>query len=191
MKFVAGAALALAAAVPAAATTIDFSDQVNGPYSGALVYPDATFTSSTGSFYIGAAGVQHEICPLTAQNNCEATLTVTFNSAVNGLKFVSSGDDAFAQNLFVHIVTDNGEFDYLGWSDGNGGSGEGQDLSAYANVLSITLSTTDAAGLAYDYFEFNDTTAPAPEPASWALMLAGFGLVGGAMRRRTSVVRFS
>jgi hypothetical protein len=23
-----------------------------------------------------------------------------------------------------------------------------------------------------------------PEPAAWALMLAGFGLVGGAMRRR-------
>lgn len=31
---------------------------------------------------------------------------------------------------------------------------------------------------------FNDTAAAAvPEPASWALMIAGFGLVGGAMRR--------
>ena len=28
-----------------------------------------------------------------------------------------------------------------------------------------------------------------PEPASWALMLAGFGLVGGAMRRRTRARR--
>ena len=26
-----------------------------------------------------------------------------------------------------------------------------------------------------------------PEPASWALMIAGFGLVGGALRRRTAV----
>jgi hypothetical protein len=26
-----------------------------------------------------------------------------------------------------------------------------------------------------------------PEPASWAMMIAGFGLVGGAMRRRTKV----
>ena len=26
--------------------------------------------------------------------------------------------------------------------------------------------------------------APVPEPASWAMMLAGFGLVGGALRRR-------
>ena len=29
--------------------------------------------------------------------------------------------------------------------------------------------------------------AAVPEPASWALMIAGFGLVGGAMRRRAKV----
>ena len=28
-------------------------------------------------------------------------------------------------------------------------------------------------------------TAPVPEPATWAMMIAGFGLTGGAMRRRT------
>ncbi|WP_380874340.1 hypothetical protein ACFB49_47300 [Sphingomonas sp. DBB INV C78] len=28
-------------------------------------------------------------------------------------------------------------------------------------------------------------TTPVPEPATWAMMIAGFGLVGGAMRRRT------
>jgi len=34
--------------------------------------------------------------------------------------------------------------------------------------------------------------APAPEPASWAMMLAGFGLIGGAMRaRRRTQVRFA
>jgi hypothetical protein len=32
------------------------------------------------------------------------------------------------------------------------------------------------------------TPAPAPEPAAWALMIAGFGLIGAAMRRRSSVV---
>lgn len=34
--------------------------------------------------------------------------------------------------------------------------------------------------------------SPAPEPASWALMLGGFGLVGGAMRaRRKAAVTFA
>ncbi len=31
------------------------------------------------------------------------------------------------------------------------------------------------------------STPTVPEPASWAMMIAGFGLVGGAMRRRTRV----
>ncbi len=30
-----------------------------------------------------------------------------------------------------------------------------------------------------------------PEPASWAMMIAGFGLVGGAMRRRTTAVSYA
>jgi len=36
-----------------------------------------------------------------------------------------------------------------------------------------------------------DTSGAVPEPASWALMLAGFGLVGGAMRsRRRAAISF-
>ena len=34
---------------------------------------------------------------------------------------------------------------------------------------------------------FNGLTGGVPEPASWALMLAGFGLTGSAMRRRAKV----
>lgn len=32
---------------------------------------------------------------------------------------------------------------------------------------------------------------PVPEPASWALMIAGFGLAGAALRRRSATVRFA
>ena len=31
-------------------------------------------------------------------------------------------------------------------------------------------------------------TAAVPEPASWAMLVAGFGIMGGAMRRRRTVV---
>jgi hypothetical protein len=34
-------------------------------------------------------------------------------------------------------------------------------------------------------------SSPAPEPASWALMVGGFGLAGAALRRRRTVVRFA
>ena len=38
-----------------------------------------------------------------------------------------------------------------------------------------------------DYVQVYDTatiTAPVPEPATWAMMIAGFAMLGGAMRRR-------
>ncbi len=37
-------------------------------------------------------------------------------------------------------------------------------------------------------FSTPSVVAAVPEPASWALMIAGFGLVGGAVRRRRKVV---
>jgi hypothetical protein len=35
---------------------------------------------------------------------------------------------------------------------------------------------------------FSLSAAPAPEPASWALLTGGFGLIGGALRRRRTAV---
>jgi hypothetical protein len=33
------------------------------------------------------------------------------------------------------------------------------------------------------------TVAPVPEPASWALMIGGFALIGSSLRRRTAGTR--
>ncbi len=38
---------------------------------------------------------------------------------------------------------------------------------------------------------FSATITAVPEPGSWALMIGGFGLVGGAMRRRNTRIRFA
>lgn len=52
---------------------------------------------------------------------------------------------------------------------------------------SVLLTTTDGVlnigSLSYD-------TAAVPEPASWMLMIGGFGAIGAAMRRRRVAVRF-
>jgi hypothetical protein len=45
------------------------------------------------------------------------------------------------------------------------------------------------SGLA-TYAEATAGLSPAPEPASWAMMIAGFGLVGATMRRRRAKMRF-
>ena len=41
------------------------------------------------------------------------------------------------------------------------------------------------------YAQVGSGAGAVPEPASWAMMLGGFGLVGGAMRRRKAAVRFA
>ena len=57
----------------------------------------------------------------------------------------------------------------------------GGDTSAYVVDWAI--------GQQYRNYAFRMSAAP--EPASWAMMLGGFGLVGGAMRRRKASVAFA
>ncbi len=52
-------------------------------------------------------------------------------------------------------------------------------------AITITLASPGGQG-DFDNVTLNDTTVP--EPASWALMIVGFGLVGGAVRRRSATV---
>jgi hypothetical protein len=58
----------------------------------------------------------------------------------------------------------------------------------FAGIQSVVFSGTSGT-VGFDNFEFNSVTtvgglSAAPEPAAWALMIAGFGLTGAALRRR-------
>ncbi|QYE33556.1 PEPxxWA-CTERM sorting domain-containing protein (plasmid) [Polymorphobacter sp. PAMC 29334] len=60
------------------------------------------------------------------------------------------------------------------------GSGVGPDVFVhYDNII--------AGGTEYK-FDLSAASGAVPEPASWALMICGFGFVGASMRRRSSVV---
>ena len=79
-------------------------------------------------------------------------------------------------------------------------SGRGQlqeitalDLAAYDAIgYNVNFNVLANSGYRYTtaqaYRAFAPTASPVvPEPATWAMMIAGFGLVGAAMRRRTTV----
>lgn len=183
-SFLAALVLSLAAPVAATTTNIDFSGLPDGTQASPIVFPQATFVSSTGTFFAGASGIAKEICPLTSAFNCSAAMTVNFTGPVNNLRFSSVGDDA-ASSVFVAITTMTGSFNFIGSSDGNFAAFDLHDLSAYSGVTSIVITNNDGAGLAYDRFSF-DTAVP--EPQSWALLIAGFGLVGTTMRRRKAAL---
>jgi hypothetical protein len=60
-------------------------------------------------------------------------------------------------------------------------------MTASGGLTATTSLTTLTFGFFQepDYFFLDNVVLTAiPEPASWALMLAGFGMIGGAMRRR-------
>ncbi|WP_443969661.1 PEPxxWA-CTERM sorting domain-containing protein [Sphingobium sp. CR28] len=66
-----------------------------------------------------------------------------------------------------------------------------------ARYVRIDILNNYSAGTIYDTYasglsevRFNGTGA-VPEPATWAMMIAGFGLAGAALRRRTAIVRFA
>ncbi|MEW5685876.1 MAG: PEPxxWA-CTERM sorting domain-containing protein, partial [Pseudomonadota bacterium] len=66
--------------------------------------------------------------------------------------------------------------------------GPGDD-AAGAYILSPTFGQTTATA---DFLGFQFVTTPdpgtaVPEPATWALLIAGFGLAGGSLRRTRSL----
>ncbi|HMI19466.1 MAG TPA: PEPxxWA-CTERM sorting domain-containing protein [Sphingomonas sp.] len=58
-----------------------------------------------------------------------------------------------------------------------------QGLRTFLNLFQIDNMVTSQTN--------DDVNSPAPEPASWAMMLMGFGAMGAALRRRRASVTFA
>ena len=173
------ASLGLMLASPAAmADTLDFSTFALGAQgSPVMVLSNAVITSYGADIYVGAAGLDHEICALTGGFTCEADMKIDFTSAVSSLKFVTSGYDG---GDFIDVFAYSGVTLLGSVSHSSNGT---VDLTAYSGITSIFIDdSSTGAGMAYDHFDF--TTAPVPEPETYAMMLAGLGLLGVAARRR-------
>ncbi|MBO9580734.1 MAG: SdiA-regulated domain-containing protein [Sphingobium sp.] len=69
-----------------------------------------------------------------------------------------------------------------------GGKFEGMTLDGQGNIY---LVSDDGNGPNQSYMVKLKYNGAVPEPTSWALMIAGFGLVGANMRRRKVAVRFA
>jgi hypothetical protein len=125
--------------------------------------------------------------------------SVTISSTLNAIGlYLGSADGARSFGYTVNGTT--GTFTALN-SINNGGK-----FIGFADTSPISVTFNTSSGREFDIVSYVTTTNPVvtppvvippigavPEPATWAMMIFGFGLVGGAMRRRKQqiTVRFA
>jgi hypothetical protein len=189
------AALSAMAIAPAAnAAVIGSAGQLAGPFAtlssaglnggtlatlsgGMVLTQDQTFADipegiSGGTFL--AAG------PTVGQ-----PATLTFLQAIDAVGFLIGSPDTYNQ---VTINSTTGAYTFTPTSLGLPGNGD-QNLSQYVNFRTSTageriLSASFTNSPAVDAFETANFTVAVPEPATWAMMLFGFGGIGAVIRRR-------
>jgi hypothetical protein len=137
-----------------------------------------------------------------------------WNAALNGVNYASGGAElvlhvADGQTLLDGTLTFNGSTlgtdtmfrgDGIQFGNGNFPSNgalwdiETYDISSLVatnNALSLN-AVSDAVGLIVAQFNLPVGAAPAvPEPATWAMMIGGFALIGASLRRQARTIRFA
>lgn len=184
-----------------------------GPNAGNSGLEGVAYDRTTGTYYGVKETSSQTVYQITDADFGAETATVTslFNPASLGLDrlsdiaVLSNGDFAtapFGDNLLILSgrsfrlveVTKAGELvssydlsGYRGLVDpaGEGGKFEGLTLDDRGNIY---LVSDDGDGPNQSYLV---QLRYVPEPSTWAMMVGGFGLLGGAMRRRKLAVRFA
>jgi hypothetical protein len=170
-------ALALGAASTAqAAILYSFDGTLVRPGPSSLIIHNMKWTYITPDFISLASGGSLPI-PLSALTSCTAT------KSIGGL---ASGPVGCGTINFSRGSTDN--FVNFSITDATEPTGSISGfLYVGANDSLAMFGTRSDSFPAFGGTNFGTLTislAPVPEPTSWAMMIAGFGLVGAAMRRR-------
>jgi len=117
-------------------------------------------------------------------SNGATSVTINFDTPVGGFGLFAE-PDPFEFHNFTLTLSDGSTVS----GDFTGDSGAGFLGFVGDGVVSATLSSD--VGFAFGDFYVTEGTGAVPEPATWAMMIGGFALVGGAMRRRATALRFA
>lgn len=187
-------ASALGLAVPAAAQVRYFSFSVDGFTDGATL---------TGTF--AGEDLNHDGALVDLNGPGEIT---QFSAHFSGNSIVGAMDFDLAELengglLYAFgnptLVGTGGPYSSEGIAAGiaggaimGGGQASGYACDGTSNCFFVTPDGFSTADYSLSLGTVTEIAAPpsVPEPASWAMMLGGFGLVGAAMRRRKPRVRF-
>lgn len=135
----------------------------------------------------GSPYSEPNLVELDSYNN--STMSRTIDAGKYTLTLKGSGrpgvpaSSSFLEVLLNGVVIASDSLDGSNLSDTSWVDGSVQFVLGTSGVLSLRAAgTDDSYGIYIDDVQLSGTGVP--EPAAWAMMLAGFGLVGSAMRRK-------
>ena len=189
IAFTAAAALLTTFASAANAATIDFSALAEGT-AVTTQFPGVT-VSLLGGVDNGPAIVTNVFGDGLALTNSTTTfyptaytINFTFSGAANDVSFVYNNFGGFNGSSFSAY---NGTtLVSSGALDTNGGYFNTN--VAGSDITSLVLSNGNSTAWQVGVTSLSFTAGAVPEPQSWAMLIAGFGLVGAAMRRRLAAL---
>lgn len=188
-------ALGAAIAMPAMAQAAPLLWSTNGHYYE-FVADAATWTAAkTDAESRSYLGLQGYLATETSAD--ERAFIRALSSAYSWLGGYYDGGDALwkwtggpeAGQAFYS--PSGGSLGFTAWnpSEPNGNAGEPALAENACGACNWNdLSPSSALGYFVEYG--GGPTGVVPEPASWALMLGGFGLIGGMLRRRRTTIAF-
>ena len=181
------------ATTPAQAATvnIDFQNLTSDDVFESISYPEVTFTNGMArpvAVLRDFTTNNSEICAVGSNFACTGELVATFAKPVARLGLDVLGVNNLSDVVMFAIDFGNGQSETVNLTNLQLGFSPNRiDLSGFRDVTRFRLTSTDSNGVSIDNVSF----APVPEPTSWALMITGFGLIGGALRGRVRHVAFA
>ena len=176
-------------------TTQSFESTPTGT-STSLDFGDVTFSCNGTSYCPGFFGRSTQLRTDGAYSVYYATpdsAILTFTSAITafGIDVIGLGDVG-ATNFFVDIGT--GPLALQQNYSAAGGTVTFAGVTSNTAFTTVTFTGSQVNdGIFFDRLRYVTAAATpvVPEPATWAMMIAGFGLAGAAMRRRRTSVVFA
>ena len=199
--------LALATPALAGPTVIDFEDNSDGVYWQSPIYSDGYTATEINNEDGTPLGTNYAIDYSGTSNGTIHLDSWTNSSSDSVWQLTESTGAAFSLSQFDFGSGYPGDaataslLTLTGYLVGGGTVTQqitplGQQFNTYlvdSSFTNLTAVTFDALGYsnraAYD--NIHVSTGAVPEPASWAMMVGGFGVVGSAMRRRKTAIRFA
>ena len=109
----------------------------------------------------------------------------------NALTHTTQINSSCCSNINPYNVLNHTGGDLGNSSTGDHGLNLAYSLGDLAAGTSVSFTYAYVVGNSLEDAGGNTGGGAVPEPATWAMMIAGFGLVGGAMRRRSTKVAFA